>query len=114
VVRIVLYRQRSDGWLGGFLALGHSGFAAAGEDIVCAAVSALTTVTVLGLQARLALDPEVEVDDERGLLRCTIEQSDVPSDVRVRAQDLLETMLLGLQEIASDYPEYVSVEEVAT
>lgn len=111
MVRVKLLRVE-DGSLGGFVAEGHSGFAARGNDVVCAAVSALTTVTVLGLQARLKLSPRVEVDDDRGYLECRLDPSTIPDALWFRAQDLMETMALGLHEIANDYSKYIQVEEV--
>lgn len=99
--------------MAGFTAHGHTGFAERGSDIVCAAVSALTTVTVLGLQARLELDPEVHVDEEEGYLHCMLDKERVPSSTWIRAQDLLETLALGLKEIAKEHSRYVRVKEVA-
>jgi len=113
LVRVRLYRRMPQGDLTGFDAAGHSGYAEKGSDIVCAAVSALTTVTVLGLQARLGLDPEVDVDDEEGWLLCQLDPEAVDPVLWQRAQDLLETLALGLREIARDYAGYIAVEEVA-
>ena len=113
MVKVKLYRRPEPGRLDGFEAPGHSGYAERGSDIVCAAVSALTTVTVLGLQARLGLDPVVEVDDESGWLLCRLDPEEVEPGLWQRAQDLLETMALGLHEIARDYSDYIDVEEVA-
>lgn len=111
MVEVVLVRDR-DGALRGFRAAGHAGFAERGADIVCAAVSALTEVTVLGLQARLGLEPAVEMDEERGLLLCTLDRDGTPPEMWARAQDLLETLALGLGEIAKEYADYIRVREV--
>lgn len=111
MVKVTLYRRRGEGDLTGFEAEGHTGYAEHGSDIVCAAVSALTTVTVLGLQARLGLSPTIEVDDDSGWLLCRLEPERIQPAVWERAQDLLETMALGLHEIAKDYTDYVHVEE---
>lgn len=112
MVRVELARRRDDGSLVGFVARGHSGFARHGEDVVCAGVSALTMATVLGLQARLGLDPEVEMDQDGGYLRCWL-RAETPPDLWARAQDLLETMALALQQLAEEYPRNLRVEEVA-
>ena len=45
----VTFVRRSDGALVGYRATGHTGYAEAGEDIVCAGVSALTQSTLNGL-----------------------------------------------------------------
>lgn len=110
MVRIELFRCE-DGSLCGFRAEGHTGYAARGSDIVCAAVSALTTVTVLGLEQRLGLEPYVAVDEERGYLECRLDRERTPAEAWARAQDLLETLALGLNEIAKDYSSYVRVKE---
>lgn len=112
MIKVRLYRRVPQGDLTGFDAAGHSGYAERGSDIVCAAVSALTTVTVLGLQARLGLDPAVEVDDEAGWLLCRLDPKEIDPALWQRAQDLLETLALGLNEIARDYAGYIAVEEV--
>lgn len=113
MVRVELHRLRDDGTLAGFVVRGHAGRGYRGTDIVCAGVSALTTATVLGLQARLGLEPEVEKDGDEGYLRCGLDPKAVPPELWARAQDLLETMALALRQIAEDYPENVRVEEVA-
>lgn len=114
MVRVELYRRRSDRALVGFRASGHSGYAEQGEDIVCAAISALTTVIVLGLEERLGLTPDVAVDEESGYLSCKLELDSLDEGVRLRSQDLLETLSLGLHEIEKDYPEYLIVKEVTS
>lgn len=81
--------------------------------MVCAAVSALTTVMVLGLEARLGLQPEIEVNEDLGVLSCRLDPAGVDSELWRRSQDLLETLSLGLLEIEKDYPKHLKVEEVA-
>lgn len=110
MVRVTLFRGK-DGSLRGYVADGHAGFSEEGTDIVCAAVSALAIVTVMGLQVRLGLSPEVYVDDERGYLECRLDREDVSDALWVRAQDLLETFALGIREMVQEYGAYVQVEE---
>ena len=69
----------SEGVLVGFDAHGHTGYADAGEDIVCAAVSALTQATVIGMQEEHAQSARV----------------------------LLETLRLSLSSICAQYPGFV-------
>ena len=113
MVRVELYRRRKDQALAGFRARGHSGYAAHGEDIVCAAISALTTVIVLGLEQRLGLEPSVVVDEASGFLSCELDLDALDDSIRVRSQDLLETLSLGLHEIEKEYPKHLIVKEVA-
>lgn len=90
-----------DGGLCGFDARGHTGLAAAGHDVACAAVSALTQTAALGLERRLGIPVRVEADSGRFACRLP---ADLTPALRSRAEDLLETMRLGLLEIARTDP----------
>ena len=60
----VAFFRRLDGAYVGFRAQGHTGYARAGADIVCAAVSALTQTTLNGLQNVLKAPVDAKVDDD--------------------------------------------------
>ena len=47
----------------GFKAQDHAGYAREGSDIVCAAISALTQTTVVGLNEVVGVSCQWEVDD---------------------------------------------------
>ncbi|MBV8262898.1 MAG: ribosomal-processing cysteine protease Prp [Candidatus Eremiobacteraeota bacterium] len=85
---------------------GHSGFAEAGSDIVCAAVSALVLSAVQGL--RTYCNVEAAVIDAPTSYRLR-----VPAGGDERAQAVLETAIGGLQAIAASYPRHVLVEDIA-
>lgn len=89
---------------------GHAGAAPYGEDIVCAAVSALAQTTLIGLEEHLGLKPRVTLDDD-GLLDVTLPS--IP-DGRLKqgSADLIETMLLGLESLARSYPESIEIEQI--
>ena len=64
----VTFYLHADGSVSGFRAEGHSGYAAYGEDILCAAISALTQTTLLGLLNVIGIPVTYELDDEVGLV----------------------------------------------
>ena len=107
MIRVTL-RRDAEGRLRGFDVRGHSGYAAKGSDIVCAAVSALTQGAALGLTRHLGIP--VPCGEGEGWLDCRL-PADVDPVLLVRAQDILETMRLSLEEIARGYPRHVVVEE---
>ena len=82
---------------------GHAGFAAAGSDIVCAAVSALVMTAAHGV-ARICGAPVRVSDDPSGAFVL-----DVPGGGGAQAQAVLATTLAGLQAIARTYPAHVRV-----
>lgn len=86
---------------------GHAHFAPKGQDIVCAAVS------VLALTAAAALQDEGErfyprVVERPGALRIACE----PAEGSRRAcRRLLDTIWIGFELLAQEYPDYVSAEK---
>ncbi len=100
MVRVAVERA-SDGRITAFSVQGHAGAGRRGQDIVCAAVSVLSQTAILGLEQRLGL--EVGVRSAAGQLACRLPAGLEPA-LLGRAQDILETMWLGLTEIAAQYP----------
>lgn len=85
-----------------FQVRGHADAAPHGQDIVCAGVSALTQSALLGMKQYLKR--ELRFKASSGLL--TVELRDKP-DAQTNA--VLETMLIGLTEIAKLQPDRVRV-----
>lgn len=95
-----------DGNLYGFHANGHTGYADRGEDIVCAAVSALTQTAYLGV-TELA-GAEVMIDQGDGELHLEL-MPDTSDEAREKAELILGTMLLGLRAIEENYKGYLKI-----
>ena len=86
----------------GFSSAGHSGYAPAGRDIVCAGVSALCCTCVNALESIAGVTPTVRSGD--GFLA-----ADLPLDCTSHdAQVLLRALRQGIGDIAAQYPNYVS------
>lgn len=80
---------------------GHAGYAPEGQDIVCAAVSALA----LALHSYLAAYPEVCICAWRqsgGHARFTFRRTR-------RSQAVYEMAVMGLSAIAAEYPDHVRI-----
>lgn len=92
----------------GFEVTGHSGYAEAGSDIVCSAISVLTQTAAIGLQELLKLSIALEVRD--GEMICMLPRSMNPQ-TRREAELILKTMELGLRSVASTYKDYINISE---
>lgn len=99
----VTFLKRSDGALIGYSAIGHSGYADAGADIVCAAISALTQTTLNGLKNVLKAPVMFEQDDDRAFIEAILTPEATREQVQ-QTQLLLATLLEGLQAIQREYP----------
>ena len=83
---------------------GHADAGPYGQDIVCAAVSALAISTINGLDRVVHNKPAVESDDQNGgLLKVTSLGVDHDSQL------LLNTLLNGLADIQESYPDNIKV-----
>lgn len=91
------------GFITGFTATGHTGYAEEGEDIVCAAVSAITQTAMMGLQH---YEPTTQAQWEAG--DDPILSVKVPRPGR-ETEVILRTMVIGLEDILSGVPQYVRV-----
>ena len=95
----------SDEKLTGFRFSGHSGYAEAGEDVACAAVSSAVQLTVNLLDA-LGFAPDVKVGDN--VIRCKVTRPDSASDV------ILQQLKLHFEAVLEEFPEtiHITISEV--
>ena len=89
MIKVTVYKTRRHDYVG-FDVSGHAGYAEAGSDIVCAAVSALV-ITAINSIERFTKDETSCVSHDAGLL--------------------LDSMILGLEEIedSSEHEEYIDI-----
>ena len=82
----------------GFNCIGHSGYAEAGEDIVCAAISVLVINTINSLDQLAGEKFKLVTNEEDGLIDCRFDNI-----INDKSRLLLDSMVLGLQEIKKQY-----------
>lgn len=107
MIRVDLYLNQQ-GEIQSFEVKGHAGYAPKGEDIVCAAVSALTFGTVNAITELLAVPLAVEMEEEGGFLHCTV-PSGLAQDVQEKVQLLLQGMHLSLRSIEQEYGRHLKI-----
>ena len=98
--------QLAGGRIQGFRVTGHAGYAEHGQDVVCAAISALAQTAVIALE-RLT-DCEVTAQIREGHLECTVHGGAPVDSV---AWVILESIRLGMEDIAALYPDNVRIEK---
>ncbi|MBR0536053.1 MAG: ribosomal-processing cysteine protease Prp [Clostridia bacterium] len=87
----------------GFNIKGHSGYAQAGADIVCASVSsaaymaANTIIEIMGVKADASVDENGEM---------TIH---IPEESATKTKDILLGLQLHLKELSKQYPKNVTI-----
>ena len=103
MLEVTFYRDGRDR-LSRIVARGHAGTAAHGEDIVCAAASAVLQAARLGLEEHLHVD--VRAEQEPGFFRISWPEATRDGEA-LRA--IVATAELAIEQIARQYPAHVSL-----
>ena len=90
----------------GFSISGHSGYAEAGADIVCAAISAVVTMAEATINDVCGAKAKVRVKDEQARISLTLP---VSCDEEETVQAVLAGMMMTLASYRDDYPDYIEV-----
>lgn len=101
--------SNQDGRITGFCCHGHSGYAEAGADIVCAAVTSAIRLTDCILSDVLGENIRTTVEEEDARITLTLPASCEEEDT---AQSVLTGLMLLLSDLRDEYPAYVEVLEV--
>lgn len=103
MITVELIRDNNQA-IAGFQVSGHAQAAPHGQDIVCAGVSSLVQSAIMGIERHLGRD--IDLRQDGGGLRMKLNGQ--PDNL---TGAILETMLLGLTEIAKLYPKRVRITE---
>ena len=107
MITVSLFKNKNHS-IRGFTVEGHAGYGERGSDIVCASVTTVAMTTVNGLTdvVNISLMPEVR----EGYLACHLPEK-LSEKQRREADVLLESMVLTLQNLVSQYGDYVCLRE---
>ena len=94
---ITIYKSEN-GTYRRFTCKGHAGYDDYGKDIVCASVSCLVINTINSLDELVHEKMEITTDERKGLIDCRF-----IGEISSQGKLLIDSMLLGLQGIVSDY-----------
>ncbi len=98
------------GRITGFEARGHSGWAEAGEDLLCASVTAAVTLVEATVNDVLGLAAAVRVDEKKALVSLRLPGGLGPA-AESACQALLTGLMLYFTMLHDEYPENIEVLE---
>ena len=93
----------------GFSISGHSGYAEAGSDIVCAAISAVVTMAEATINDVCGAKAKVRVGEEDARITLKLPKS---CDEEESVQAVLAGMMVTLIALQEDYSDFIEVLEV--
>ena len=95
--------------ISGFSVSGHSGYAQAGEDIVCAAITAIVRMAETTINDVCGAKAKVRVKEEDARITLTLPTS---CDEEDAVQAVLSGMMVTLISLREEYEDYIEVLEV--
>ena len=112
MTKIVFFR--SGGSFYGFEEHGHSGYADAGEDVLCAAISAMTMLIINTIEVAYASNVEYTIDEGatniRVRSRAALAEFEEDERKRYAVSGLFLSYFYQLNELVEEYYENLSVE----
>jgi uncharacterized protein YsxB (DUF464 family) len=96
MIKITVYKDSKSDYRG-FEVSGHAGYAEAGQDIICAAVSVLTINTINAIERFTDDAFTTESCEENAEISLTFTDS-----ISKESTLLMDSMVLGLQELEDD------------
>ena len=101
-----------DGRITGFDAEGHSGYAEAGADIVCAAVTSAVRLAECTVNEVLGVCAAVRADERTAAISFRLPGS-LGDSAEDTCQNLLTGMMVYLSQLHSEYPDHIEVLEAS-
>ena len=105
---------RSGGSFYGFEEHGHSGYADAGEDVLCAAISAMTMLIINTIEVAYASNVEYTIDEGATNIRvrskAALAEFEEDERKRYAVSGLFLSYFYQLNELVEEYYENLSVE----
>ena len=114
MTKIVFYKQ--NGSFYGFRETGHAGFASAGHDVLCAALSAMTMLIINTVEVSYASDVEYDIseDDTRITVRSKAALPEYEEDERKRyaVSGLFMSYFYQLNDMVEEYYKFLEVDVI--
>ena len=105
----VVFRMEEDR-ITGFEAKGHSGYAAAGEDIVCAAVTSAVRLVETTVNDVLGLAAAVKVREQDASISLRL-QGGLDEVTESTCQSLMTGLMVYFAQLHDEYPDNIEVLE---
>ena len=114
MTKIVFYKW--DGAFWGFTEQGHTGFGEEGNDILCAALSAMTMLIINTIEVSYASDVEYSIDEKTTDIHLTVrgalEKYEPDERKRFAVSGLIQAYYYQLNDMLEDYYDFLDVEVV--
>ncbi|WP_062198891.1 ribosomal-processing cysteine protease Prp [Massilibacterium senegalense] len=107
---IIRINRKNHTFVQSFAMSGHAESGPYGQDLVCAAVSAVSIGTINAIHTLTGVNLVTDIEEDGGFIRC-----DVPNNLSKETFDnvqlLLEGMIVSLKSIEEEYGKFIQIKE---
>jgi uncharacterized protein YsxB (DUF464 family) len=108
--------RKSGGIFYGFEEHGHTGYGESGDDILCAALSAMTMLIINAIEVSFASNVDYQIDeattDIRVIVKSALPKYESDEKKQFAVSGLIQAYFFQLNDLVEEYYDYLSVEEV--
>lgn len=113
MTKFTFYKR--DGVYFGFKEEGHAGFGESGDDIVCAAFSAMTMLIINAVEVTYASNIDYKIDEESATIEVlaygALPEHEDDEAKRFAVSGLIEAYFIQLNDMLEEYYDYMDVSE---
>ena len=114
MTKIIFYRSNGIFW--GFEEQGHTGYAEAGEDILCSALSAMTMLIINTIEVAYASDVDYDIDDDDTRIvvssKAALPEFEEDERKRYAVSGLFMSYFYQLNDMTEEYYKFLEVDVI--
>ena len=114
MTKVLFYK--TDGVFYGFEEQGHTGYGEAGDDVLCAALSAMTMLIINAIEVSYASDVDYTIDEKttdiRLIAKGALPEYEEDESKRFAVSGLIMAYYYQLNDLIEEYYDYLSVDVI--
>ena len=111
---IIFYK--TDGFYYGFEEQGHTGYAEAGEDILCSALSSMTMLIINAIEISYASSVDYTIDEETAdiklIAKSALPKYEKDEKKQYAVSGLIQAYFYQLMDLVEEYYDYLDVKVI--
>ena len=111
---VIFYK--ADGIFYGFEERGHTGYGESGDDVLCAALSAMTMLIINTIEVSYASNVEYTIDEKttdiRLIARAALPEYESDEKKQYAISGLIQAYFFQLMDLVEEYYEFLDVKEI--
>ena len=114
MTKVVFYRSGGTFW--GFEETGHTGYGDAGEDILCAGISAMTMLIINAFEVGFDTRVDYNIDEVTTNITLTVKSAlpkyEKDEKKQYAVSGLIQAYFFQLMDLVEEYYDYLDVKEI--